>query len=135
MEYFEWGYLGLLLVCFLSATVLPFPSEAVFILFLLHDYPPLAVIGVATLGNSMGGFTTYLLGVFGSRLRPIDIQLRWVKLANKRGAVSALLSWIPFVGDPILFLLGYLRTNLIRTVFWMVLGKCLRYWLIAWPFL
>ncbi|MET0204152.1 MAG: DedA family protein, partial [Casimicrobiaceae bacterium] len=56
------GLAGLFASSFLSATLLPGNSEIVFVA-LLHQAPELEgrALVVATLGNSLGGMTSYLV--------------------------------------------------------------------------
>ncbi|MDC1012581.1 hypothetical protein OAQ04_05030 [Flavobacteriaceae bacterium] len=66
MEYFlEWGYFGLFLSSFLAATVLPLSSEVVLSVVLANQYPLAASILFATLGNWLGGLSSYGLGRLG----------------------------------------------------------------------
>jgi len=65
MDYIELGYFGLFLVCFLSATILPLASEAVLLAFLAYHFDPITCLVVATIGNTLGGMTNYLLGMLG----------------------------------------------------------------------
>ena len=56
---------GLFVVSFLSATVLPGSSEVVFITMLLHETASTwMTLWVATVGNTLGGITTFFLGRF-----------------------------------------------------------------------
>ena len=66
MEYFlEWGYFGLFLSSFLAATVLPLSSEVVLSVVLANQYPLAVSILFATLGNWLGGLSSYGLGRLG----------------------------------------------------------------------
>ena len=52
-------------VAFLAATVLPIGSEPLFVaLVRLHPEQVPALLAVATLGNTLGGMTSYALGRF-----------------------------------------------------------------------
>lgn len=133
MEYLEFGLIGLFAICFLSATILPFSSEAVLLLFLSSGYQPLDCLIVATLGNSIGGSTNYFLGRLGNPkwLKRIGFKERnIVKFKTriyKHGAWMAWLSWVPFIGDPLTIVLGFFRTNIFLTLLFMTLGKLIRY--------
>ena len=54
MNWIELGYLGLFLVCFLAATVIPIASEAVLLGMLVLGYHPMGCLVVATVGDSLG---------------------------------------------------------------------------------
>ena len=56
------GLFGLFLGCMLSATVVPFASEALLAGALLMGYGKWAVTLVAALGNTTGGMISYLMG-------------------------------------------------------------------------
>ena len=58
----ELGLLGLFIGTFLAATVVPFSSDALYIGILLTGISPVATLIVGTLGNWLGGVTTYFLG-------------------------------------------------------------------------
>ena len=58
------GLFGLFLGCMLSATVIPFSSEALLAGALLLDYPTWIVILVASLGNTAGGMISFAMGWF-----------------------------------------------------------------------
>lgn len=58
----ELGLLGLFIGTFLAATVLPFSSDALYVGVLLTGLPPIAVLLTGTLGNWLGGVSTYFLG-------------------------------------------------------------------------
>ena len=57
--------LGLFAASFAAATLFPLPSEAALFAYLQH-YPDNAVlaVSVATVGNTAGGMTSYLIGRF-----------------------------------------------------------------------
>ncbi|MCR4873984.1 MAG: DedA family protein [Bacteroidales bacterium] len=132
------GLFGLFLGCLLSATVIPFSSEALVAGALLLDYSPWTVVLVATLGNTIGGMTCYLLG----RLCKWSWIEKWLKVkeetlakahekVEKYGSLAALLAWLPVVGDPIAIALGLMRTRVLPTTVLMFLGKGLRYMVVA----
>lgn len=132
------GLFGLFLGCLLSATVVPFSSEALVAGALLLDYSPWTVVLVATLGNTIGGMTCYLLG----RLCKWSWIEKWLRVkeetlakahekVEKYGSLAALLAWLPVVGDPIAIALGLMRTRVLPTTVLMFLGKGLRYMVVA----
>ena len=133
MAYFELGYIGLFLACFVSATILPFTSEGILILFLINGYDPFICLLIATLGNTIGGITNYLIGMLGN---PKNIEKRFKNpekfhrtslQISKYGYWLALISWTPIIGDPLTILLGFFRVKFIPTLVLMTFGKLLRY--------
>lgn len=122
------GLAGLFLSSFLAATLLPGGSEvALFALIKLQ--PELTVVAVllATLGNTLGGLTTYgmarlLPEKYAQSLRPAHLAYlrRW-------GPAVLFFAWAPVVGDLLCLAAGWLRLAVIPCALWMALGKGLRY--------
>jgi len=119
---------SLALAAFLAATLVPLSSEAA-LFAVLKLYPDLAVpaIAVATVGNTLGGLTTYLIGRFIATRRPLaggDAVRRW-------GAPALLLAWAPFIGDALCVAAGWLKVNWLGATLFSAAGRLARYWLIA----
>lgn len=114
---------------FLSATLLPGSSELVLVA-VLKASPALAgaAIGVATVGNTLGGLTTYLLGRILPNRMPESRALAWVR---RLGAPVVLLSWLPVVGDALCAAAGWLRVHWLPVTVCMAAGKLARYWVVA----
>lgn len=136
MTYIELGYLGLFLACFVSATILPFTSEGILLFFLISGYDPFICLLIATLGNTVGGITNYLLGMLGN-IKSIEKRFKNPEKFHKTSAqISkygywlALLSWVPIIGDPLTILLGFFRVKFIPMLLLMTFGKFIRYALI-----
>lgn len=136
MDYLELGYFGLFLICFLSATILPLASEAVLLAFLYYGFDPVVCLIVSTLGNTIGGVTNYLLGMLGKTKtlkKYIKDEKKWAKTEariEKYGIWLGLITWLPFIGDPLTIVLGFFRVKFIPLFFLMLLGKGLRYFVI-----
>ncbi|MBA4740630.1 MAG: DedA family protein [Burkholderiales bacterium] len=120
---------GLFVASFISATVLPGSSEIVFIAILLNEVTSdWAALWVATIGNTLGGITTFLLGRFiPTRHLPSDRILTNVR---RWGGVSLLISWVPLLGDAVCLAAGWLRTHLMVSIFCIAFGKFVRYWIL-----
>ena len=87
---------GLALSAFLAATLLPGGSEAVFAgLLVLRPELGLAAVLTATVANTAGGMSTWLLG----RLLPRKESTPRLALVQRWGSVALLLSWVPVIGD------------------------------------
>ncbi|ELY3774123.1 DedA family protein [Cronobacter dublinensis] len=117
---------------FLSATLLPGSSEAVLVALLVSaKSTPWRLVLTATIGNSLGGLTNVILG----RLFPLRESSRWQERAQgwlqRFGASALLLSWLPLVGDLLCLLAGWLRLPWGQVIFFLCLGKALRYIVIA----
>jgi membrane protein YqaA with SNARE-associated domain len=113
---------------FLAATLLPGGSEAVlFAVLKLHPGEYWMALAVATIGNTLGGMSSYLIG----RVIPQGRPLKALGPVQKYGAPALLLSWVPVIGDPLCVAAGWLRLNAALCLLFMALGKFARYWVIA----
>ena len=113
---------------FLAATLLPGGSEAVLFGALKLDpqqyWPALAV---ATLGNTLGGMSSYLIG----RIVPQRGEIKGLDWVKRYGSPALLLAWVPILGDPLCVAAGWLRVDPWRSALFMALGKFARYLVIA----
>ena len=64
-SFIEWGYLGLFLASFLGATEIPLSSEIVLSFLILNGYDFKLSLLIATIGNWLGGLSSYYLGRLG----------------------------------------------------------------------
>lgn len=117
---------------FLSATLLPGNSEVVLVAMLLSGVSqPWLLVLIATMGNSLGGLTNVILG----RFFPLRETSRWQEKATgwlrRYGAATLLLSWMPVIGDLLCLLAGWMRISWGPVVFFLCLGKAIRYVLLA----
>lgn len=128
----EAGLTGLFLSSFLSATLLPGGSEIIFVAVIrqLPEHWP-AALTVATLGNTLGGMSTYAL----ARLLPQRANTRRLHWVRRYGAPALLLSWMPLVGDALCAAAGWLRLPWTSCMLWMTVGKGLRYAALMLPFI
>ncbi|MDD5248010.1 MAG: DedA family protein [Rhodocyclaceae bacterium] len=125
----EVGLAGLFLSSFLAATLLPGGSEAVlFAVLRLHPHQAAAALALATLGNTLGGMTTYGMG----RLLPQRLAARPLALARRWGTPVLVLAWAPVVGDLFCAAAGWLRLPLLGSTLWMAAGKAARYAVVLW---
>lgn len=113
---------------FLAATLLPGGSEAV-LFGILRAHPQLfwPALAVATLGNTLGGMSSYAIGRFIPQRR----ELRGLERVRQHGTPVLLLSWVPIIGDAFCVAAGWLRLNAWLAVAFMAAGKFGRYLLIA----
>ena len=114
---------------FVSSTILPGNSELVLVAVLkAGGTAPAAAVVVATIGNTLGGLTTYGIG----RLLPSRIpEGRAIERMRRYGVAALLLSWMPVVGDALCAAAGWLRLNWIGCTLAMAAGKAARYALLA----
>ncbi len=128
----QFGLSTVFVVAFVSATLLPLGSEpAVFGLIKLNPDLFWPAIGVATLGNTLGGAVTWWMGYGAERAyermkhrQPDARALRWLQ---RFGAKACLLAWLPVVGDPLCAVAGWLKLPFWPCVIYMAIGKAARY--------
>ncbi|KOF17185.1 membrane protein [Ensifer adhaerens] len=129
------AYIGLFLVAFGAATVLPFQSEPVLVgLLLSGKFSVAGLIAVARLGDVLGAVTNWVVGRFIDRFH--DAKWFPVKAASlerasgwyrRYGRWSLLLSWMPLFGDALTVTAGVLREPLWSFVVLVTLAKTGRY--------
>ena len=127
----EGGLVALFAASFLAATVVPFSSEAVLYSYLkLHPEHAVLAIALATIGNSAGGMTTYLIG----RLFPEKSQLseRTLQKVRRYGPAATFFAWLPIAGDGLCLAAGWLRVNWLAALGFMAAGRLARYLVIAY---
>lgn len=129
----EVGLTSVFIISFVSATVLPMGSEpAVFAVVKANSALFWPAVAVATAGNTLGGAFDYWLGYRAKRLfaqHSDGRSLRWLAYA---GPKAMLLAWLPVVGDPLCAVAGWLKLPVWPCIFYMAIGKCLRYILLTW---
>ena len=133
------GYGGLFLGSFLASTILPMSSEAVLAAMVIGGFDPIVCVMVASAGNSLGGMTSYFMGYVGKwawleRLfaRNKDKVVKVKTWVDRYGSRTALLCWLPVVGDPLAVALGFVRSPVWQVGFYMTVGKFLRYAVWVW---
>ena len=133
------AYGGLFLVAFLAATILPAQSEAGLAgLLLTGDFSPMLLIAVASLGNTLGAVVNWGLGrgidrFIGRRWFPVKPEAleRASGWYRRYGKWSLLLSWAPFIGDPLTVVAGVLREPIVPFLLLVALAKTGRYLVVA----
>jgi len=134
----NWGYLGLFLGCFLSATIVPFSSDALFVSALALNGNVFLTLLWAVSGNWLGGLVTYWMGYAGKwewiekwfRIKHDTLEKQKVKV-DKYGSWLALLTWVPVVGDVFALALGFYRSKFYTSALFMFIGKLARFVLIS----
>ena len=136
-------YLSLLTVSFMVATIIPFGSELYFVTLLsLGKYNGFLLLVSASIGNVLGSVFNWVCGYYVNYfikkpwfpIKQNKIQ-KGTEIFNKYGKWSLLLSWVPFIGDPITFVAGTLRYSLIPFVILVSIGKVGRYLVIYFSIL
>ena len=134
----EFGYLGLFIVSFLAATILPIGSELLLVTLATHDHSLYVLLIVATLGNVLGSVVNYAIGFYGGDwlthkvLKISPQQMHKAKQRyNKWGKWSLLLAWVPIIGDPLTVIAGALKINIWVFLLLVTVGKFGRYCIVA----
>lgn len=122
---------------FLAGSFIPLGSEAYFIYLFEIGEDPYPLIISASLGNTLGGMTCYGIARVWGRpgilkiLREKQDRLRlWESRLSGKGEWLAILCWLPFIGEIIAAVLGLFSNKSIRILFFMLVGKFLRYLLL-----
>ena len=108
-----------------AATIFPAQSEAVLLYLQTQGTRPwLLLLLVASVGNTLGSCINWLVGRFAEQLSHrgwfkrfeggLERAQRWYA---RWGVWSLLLSWTPFLGDPLTIVAGIMRTP-----FWLFLA-------------
>lgn len=111
------GYGGLFLAAFAAATFFPFQSEALLAGLLVADtYSVAGLLLVATVGNVLGSVVNWWLGLYIEHFRYrrwFPFNAKSLERAQRRyhryGRWSLLMSWAPFIGDPLTLIAGIMR--------------------------
>jgi len=128
----KYGLSTVFVVSFISATLLPMGSEPV-VFGLIELNPDLfwPAIGVATVGNTLGGAVSWWMGLASHRVvdryRHSAHHLRALDWLQKLGPKACLLAWLPLVGDPLCAVAGWLKLPFWPCLGYMAIGKLARY--------
>ena len=135
------GYWGLFIGSFLASTLIPFSADLLLMGILALGGNLWLCLGIATIGNWLGGITSYWLGWIG-KWEWIE---RWLKVKeeklkqqkkyiNRYGVWLALFTWLPIVGDLFAIALGFYKINPYFSATYMLIGRFLRFlvWIILY---
>jgi membrane protein YqaA with SNARE-associated domain len=128
----KFGLSTVFVVSFISATLLPLGSEpVVFGLVKLNPELFWPTILVATAGNTLGGAVDWWMGYGAHKVADkyshSSSHLRALGWLERVGPKACLLAWLPGVGDPLCAVAGWLKLPFWPCVFYMAVGKFLRY--------
>lgn len=126
------GLFGLFAASFVASTLVPLSSEAVLFGYLrmFPDHMPVAV-GLATLGNTLGGMTTYLIGRLVPERTQERLDPRALGWLRRHGAPATFFAWLPVVGDGLALGAGWLRLAWPAALAYMAAGRLARYLVVA----
>ena len=131
--------IGLFLSAFLAATLIPAQSElGLGYLVINTDYSMVLLVTVASLGNTTGATINWAIGrgitrsvVRLEKIRTSNCYWTIINWYKKYGQWTLLLSWAPFIGDPITVIAGIFKVPLKTFLLIVALAKTSRYILIA----
>ncbi|MEA1914931.1 MAG: YqaA family protein [Campylobacterota bacterium] len=126
-------YLTLCFVAFVSATIFPLGSEALFLLNLEKHLNPFYLLLFASFGNISGSVVNYWLGFKGEEyleekkvITKQQVQ-KYKPYFDRYGGYSLLLSWVPLIGDPLTFIAGILKYDTKKFILIVSIAKFGRY--------
>jgi len=131
--------LALFVSAFAAATILPFSSEAAFMVALKSGMPHLNAMLAASSGNVLAIIFNYYLGYFlyektKAKLFHSSLGKKAFLWGHKYGYYALLLSWLPLIGDPLTIVAGLIRLNFVWFVVIAGTLRVLRYWFIVLAF-
>jgi membrane protein YqaA with SNARE-associated domain len=85
-------------------------------------------VAVATVANTAGGMTSYLVGRLIPQRSPDARALAWVR---RHGAPITFLAFLPIIGDALVFAAGWLRIHWLGALAFSAAGRLARYAVIA----
>ncbi|QQG47333.1 MAG: hypothetical protein HY044_04390 [Candidatus Woesebacteria bacterium] len=109
------GYFLLILLAVLAPTPIPIPLDEIVIALIAKGFNPIFVIAVALIGDLIGTFFIFKVGrksrdfidEYHKKRKRKDYAFA-DKLFRKYGKYALLLSGIPFLGDALIFIAGFI---------------------------
>ena len=134
----DYVYWGMGILSCLSGSIVPIASEVLLVFFLNLGLNAVSLTLVATVGNTMGGITCFMIGYLTNKTtvqKLFRISDRRMKRADlliqKYGYWTAALSFVPMIGEALLVALGIMRVDKYKVMAVMAFGKFVRYVLIV----
>ncbi|NKB78214.1 MAG: DedA family protein [Gammaproteobacteria bacterium] len=153
------GLLSLFFGSFLASTIIPGGVEGLlYWLVKTREYSFAELLVTATLGNTLGGITTFYMGGLLRRgvtrlaensnrqealdppwpsrvVRLFQLKESSVERVRKWGVPVLFFSWLPVVGDPLCIAAGYLKLPVWSSITFIAVGKFCRYLVLLWVIL
>lgn len=127
------GLAALFVGSLLASTLLPGGSEAMLLFAVEYTrHSPWQLWSIATLGNTLGGLSSWWIGWWLARRWPLQglhnpRQQRALTRVSRYGSPILLLSWLPVAGDPLCVAAGWSGVRLLPATLFISAGKGLRY--------
>lgn len=130
----ELGYWGLFIGSFLASTIVPFSADILLLGILTLEGNIVKCLFIATLGNWLGGLTSYWIGWCGKwswierglKVKREQLEKQKHKI-NKYGVWLAFFAWLPFIGDIFAIALGFYKVQPVLSAIYMLIGRFLRF--------
>ena len=134
------GYWGLFIGSFLASTIIPMSADVLLVGVLTLGGNEWLCLGIATIGNWLGGLTSYGIGWIG-KWEWIEkwFKIKEEKLIQQKKYVDrydvwlALFTWLPFVGDLFAIALGFYKIKPFTSALCMLIGRFVRF--LTWTLL
>ena len=115
----NYGIIALFVTSFIAATIVPASSSAILLAALAAGAPPVPSLIACSIGNSLGCAANYWLGyLIGKPLIPklekSKSGRKAIEYTKKYGTWSLLISWTPFLGDPLTIAAGIFRISFLK---------------------
>ena len=128
--------LTLFVTAFLAATILPFSSEAAFLIALKSDMPVINAMLAASSGNVLAIIFNYFLGYFlYTKTRDKLLSSKLGKFSYEKGHkyayIALFFSWLPLIGDPLTLVAGLVRLQFVWFVLIAGSLRVLRYYFLT----
>ena len=135
----NYGTIALFVTSFIAATIVPASSAAILLAALAVKAPAVPAFIACSVGNSLGCAANYWIGYWAGK--PLIPKLekskngrRALRYISKYGSWSLLLSWTPFLGDPLTIAAGIFRENFLKFSLIVYSLRIIGYAIIAWFF-
>jgi len=120
--------LSLFFAAFFAASILPFSSEAAFLVALSNGMSVYDALFFASSGNILAIIMNYALGYFlyektHTKLLVSSVGKKAFTIGHKYGYLALVFSWLPLLGDPLTVVAGLVR---LRFVWFVVIAGSLR---------
>ena len=133
----SYGYISLFIVSFMGGSIIPLGIPEPLIVAMYQTHNVFLILLVATVGNTLGSFPTYILGKMGIRKlfnRFEIVSPEGLEKAGKRfekyGAWSLLFTSVPFIGHAIAFFAGTVKYDLKPFTILVTAGNLARFILV-----
>jgi membrane protein YqaA with SNARE-associated domain len=136
----QFGGPGLLVVALIGATILPLSSEVALAAAIGLGMNMWEAFLWASIGNCLGATSNYWVGYLFSKkicrwLSSKKEGEKAIARVERHGAWGLLLSWIPFIGDPLTYAAGAFRIHFAKFVAIALPVRVVRYLIVILFFL